>query len=132
MTNREDFPATLALAGLAARTGAAHFESGYLDDDPAAPRWWCSVTWKGRKLMVDEQPDPEAAADALAVKLLLSNMQCARCRKMVNPTPLSRPIRRRSCVWHRVGDTWCAGCDPEPAQNQPTDERPYNDMRPAK
>ena len=118
--------ATTALAGLAARMGATDFELGYLDDDKGieGARWWAHITYRGHRIIVEDQTHPDTAADALAVKLLGPGAFCMKCRKPINLAPESRPVRRRSCVFHRVGATWVSGCDPDPAHNQPRPVRP--------
>lgn len=61
--------ATLDLVG---RCGAAAFEIGYLHDDVPVEEagWYAHVQYQGARIIVEDQPSPEAAADALAARLL--------------------------------------------------------------
>lgn len=67
-----------ACADLVGRSGARGFEIGYLHDDmpPEQAGWYASASYRGTRLQVEDQPGPEQAAMALAVRILTG----ARCR----------------------------------------------------
>lgn len=75
--------AVIACANLVGRTGARHFEIGYLHDDVPVEQaaWWASAQFRGARIQVDGHIHPAAAATALAVKLL-TGAKC-RCGKLV-------------------------------------------------
>jgi len=98
----------IACADLVGRAGAREFEIGYLNDDPAAPGWWAQAVYKGAKIIRDGHGTPEAAALALATRLL-SGARC-RCTK---PVTLSDGVHG-ACRWQLVGKRWEPGCDAPP------------------
>ena len=102
----------IACADLAGRAGAREFEMGYLDDDPSAPGWWAQATYRGAKIIKDGHGTPEAAALALATRLL-SGATC-RCTK---PVTLADAVHG-ACRWQLVGKRWEPGCDAKPIRGE--------------
>jgi hypothetical protein len=74
----------IAAADLVGRTGAKHFEIGYLHDDvPAAEAaWFAHAQYRGGRIIAENHADPAEAAEALA-KRLLTGARCA-CGKLVS------------------------------------------------
>jgi hypothetical protein len=108
--------AMLASIELVQRSGATGFEVGYLDENPANPRWWAKAQYRGARLQVDEHRTPAAAVDALAARILEGGM-CATCR--LTGTTAAEIDRRAAaglapgrdmCLWARHGRHWVAGC----------------------
>lgn len=103
----EDFTsldAVVAAAALVGRAGGAQFEVGFAGDEngsSAKARWYAQAMFKGARLICDEQPSPEAAADGLAHRLL-RGAQCTGCAKAVGSG---------GCRWRRDGTEWVRGCD---------------------
>lgn len=100
----------IACADLVGRAGAVEFEMGYVNDDPANPGWWAQALYRGAKIIKDGHGTPEAAALALATRLL-SGATC-RCTK---PVTLSDDVRG-ACRWQLVGKRWEPGCDEKPVR----------------
>lgn len=105
MTPDFNEPAVTACADLTGRAGASMFEIGYLDDDPANPRWYASAFYRGMRIMVEDHRTPGEAATALAAKILTGGT--CRCRKRVTLTG------GEGCRWTLVGSKWQPGCDGE-------------------
>lgn len=105
--NVPDFadPAIAACADLTGRAGASTFQLGYLDDDPANPRWYASAHYRGMRIMVEEYRTAADAATALAAQIL--NGGTCRCRKPVTLTDGD------GCRWTLIGAKWMPGCDVE-------------------
>lgn len=99
----------VACVDLTARAGARDFEIGYLHDDvpPSEAGWWASAGYQGTKIMTEDHSSPEAAALALAQRLL-SGATC-RCGKAVHITDA-----RSGCRWRLVANRWEPGCDEPP------------------
>lgn len=95
----------VAVADLCARSGATSFELGYLDDNPARPRWYATAFFRGARLIADEKASPDEAADGLA-RRLLSGGQCTGCQRVVTLSD-----KGGGCRWHRDGPSWVRGCD---------------------
>lgn len=99
-----DLPALQAVVYLGERSGARGFEIGF-DDDQDPVTWWASVTYRGAKLAVDSYPHPEAAADALALRILTGG-QCTYCGRPIAVVEIADD----RCRWGRNGDRWVKGC----------------------
>jgi hypothetical protein len=101
----------MAALDLADRCGATDVDLGFLHDDKPAhlAGWWASVSFRGAKVMVENQAGPAEAAAALA-RRLLDGAQC-RCGKAVC---LSGDHDDLCCRWRRVGPKWEPGCDAPP------------------
>lgn len=90
-----------------ARAGANDFEIGFLDPDVPMEdaHWWAKAQWKGTRVQVDDRPGPDAAADALAKKVLVGG-QCIRCGRIITLNTFGL-----GCFWRREGAHWLRGCD---------------------
>lgn len=99
----------VACADLVGRAGARDFEIGYLHDDVPLEEagWYATAGYKGARIMTDEHRSPDAAALALATRLL-SGATC-RCLKTVT---LSDGVD--GCRWQLSGQRWEPGCDAAP------------------
>jgi len=125
----EQQAAVLAVADLAHRAGATGFRIGYNPDD--TPTTWFAAAEYGpnTEITVDGFDDPEAAANALAARILTGG-KC-RCGKLValsidgayapgdDCTMLDgsdpRVLRTAGqCLWMLEGDQWTSGCDAPP------------------
>lgn len=118
--------AVIAVAGLCQRSGTTTFEIGHVADDDdmtdiTEMGWWCTATFRGAKLTVEDQPTPQHAADGLAHKILDGGW-CVHCEKVTTTAqtehgtyvPCKRVRRLKSkqlCRWRRVGNTWTRGCE---------------------
>ena len=116
MTGPGDDFEMLAAVELVQRSGATEFEVGYLDENPANPRWWAKAQYRGARLQVDEHRTPSAAADALAARILEGGT-CTTCQLTVTtPAEIERKAAaglapgREMCQWARFGRHWIAGC----------------------
>lgn len=105
MTPNFTDPAIAACADLTGRAGASKFELGFLDDDPANPRWYASAFYRGMRIMVEDHRTAPGAATALAAQIL--NGGTCRCRR---PVTLSDGD---GCRWRLVDARWEPGCDVE-------------------
>ena len=103
--------ACVAVADLVARTGGKQLEIGYQDQTVSSKdaRWYASAYFKGMRLFCDEQESPQAAADGLALKLLIGG-KCTACHRTVRVAGTNYPPRRYDCAWFRAGDAWVQGC----------------------
>jgi hypothetical protein len=119
----------LACAHLVGRAGARSFEIGYLDDDPTNPRWWATAQYQGTRLTADDHTTPEAAADALA-RRILDGAKC-RCGRLVATSPFGARAypstlitgerwtpdmaqKAGQCLWRRNGPRWEPACNAPP------------------
>ncbi|WP_018502917.1 hypothetical protein [Parafrankia discariae] len=117
----------LATANLVGRTGARGFEVGHLDDDPTNPRWWASAEYKSARIIADDHPTPEAAAEGLA-RRLLTGARC-RCGRLTALSPdgavavdatmadgtrwtVEQARQAGQCLWVRDGPQWNPSCPP--------------------
>lgn len=124
-----DDDALTAAVDLVGRTGAESFELGYLHDDVPVPQaaWWANAQLRGTRIMVEDQPGPVEAAEALARRILVGG-QCQHCGGLVAlsdgaavayPGPMTdgttwteEAIRAAGqCRWRRVGPRWVRGCE---------------------
>lgn len=110
--------AIVAATDLALRCGSSSFEIGYLNEDPADPKWWVKVHWKtDRKIggkvrvpaattiIVENCASPDEAADAMARRLLSGGAECTYCHLTVTMND-----REPGCRWSRTGAKWERGC----------------------
>lgn len=104
----EDTERLDAAINLIGRTGAADLEIGYLDDDVpvSQARWWAKARYGGEIVTAEDQPSPDAAAEALA-KRLLTGGKCVHCMRTVSVE------EGDGCVWRREGSRWLRGCEEE-------------------
>lgn len=106
-----DMPELEACLDLAGRCGAKAFEIGYLHDDVPVEEagWWASLQYLGARIMVDEQPSPEAAAKELAARILRG----ATCRCGHPAVVAGQRVKpgRRVCLWTLVVRRWEPSCD---------------------
>lgn len=102
----------VAAVDLAGRAGARGIEFGYLHDDVPVSEagWWAQAMWQGARLIVDDQPSPADAAEALAIRIL-AGARCAHCRR---PVALGDTVALSYCQWVRDGRRWVRGCEGEP------------------
>lgn len=126
--NPFDVDAVVACANLAERAGASSFECGYDPDRDADSRWYATAEYSrgGHQLAVDGHPSPEAAAMALAGRIL-TGAKC-RCGGLVALSvdgawapPDSATMYDGSdprvlrdapqCLWILDGQRWEPGCD---------------------
>lgn len=122
--NSLDGDKVLAAADLCARTGAKTFEIGHAGDDETD--WWCSVRFRGARIIVEHYARPDLAAEALAVRVL-TGARC-RCGKLVKlgeimalaftnpvmadgkPFPIEQARKAGVCRWTRKGPRWTSEC----------------------
>nr|MDT0660821.1 hypothetical protein [Micromonospora sp. DSM 115978] len=103
--------AVIAAADLVGRAGATQFEIGWTRDDVPVELagWYCSAYYRGARLIVDEHRSPDAAAIALAERILTGGM--CRCRHRV-----ALSDQADGCRWRLVGQRWEPGCDVAPIE----------------
>ena len=129
--------AVAAAAGAVRRAGATEFEVGYLDDDVLVEeaRWWASTRVRGRRFMVDDQPGPAEAAEALARKVLRgAKCRCGRLvaldgdpgglggdKVLADGTAWTHAAQEAAgtCLWRRHGDTWHRQCESRATRRAP-------------
>lgn len=135
LVDNERLTAAIELIG---RCAANALELGWTDDTGPRPgEWFASARYRGARVTVEDQEGPEAAAEALALKLVAGG-RCVMCGRTttassIDPddgTPLVmfvgghpeldeevieyRPIdelRRTLCITYRDGSHWLRGCD---------------------
>jgi hypothetical protein len=129
-----DRDALLAAVDLVGRTGARDFEIGYLNDadEPAfaahGPQWWAKAQYRGERIFVEDHTRPDAAAEALAVRLL-TGAKCKHCGGLValaddgalafaeahlvdgTSWTSEEAAAAGQCRWRRVGTRWERGCE---------------------
>lgn len=119
----------LACVDLVGRSGARNFEIGYTGDD-ARPRWYAHAQYRGTRLVSENHPTPEAAADGL-VRRLLGGAKC-RCGRLVATSAYGavayegstlltgdrwtsdQARRAGQCLWRRTGPRWEPSCTAPP------------------
>lgn len=127
-----DEDAVIACADLVGRAGATGFEIGYLHEGVPIEEagWYAHAQYRGARITAEDHPSPEAAAEALAWRLL-TGAKC-RCGKLValsdagaiaydnahlidgsTWTP-EQAAEAGQCRWTRNGRTWTPGCDAPP------------------
>lgn len=105
-----DEDALVAAVDLVGRSGATEFQIGYLHDGvPVAEAgWWAHARYRGARIVVEDFPDPVAAAEALA-RQLLTGAYCTHCGgETVLSGDGTSPIQ---CRYRRVGKRWVRGCE---------------------
>ncbi|MBL7494456.1 hypothetical protein I6A60_01845 [Frankia sp. AgB1.9] len=124
-----DHEDVLACADLCGRAGARSFTMGYLRDDPADPGWWAHAQYRGARISVEGHATAEAAALALATRVL-TGAKC-RCGRLVALAPDGAHVFESTlvtgerwgpkqakkvgqCLWRRAGARWEPGCDAPP------------------
>ena len=97
----------IACADLVKRTGAEHFQIGYLHDDvPVAEAgWYAEARYRGGRIIAQDHAGPSEAADALARRILIGGT-CQGCHRVI--TLIS--AKRGQCRWRRMADRWVNGC----------------------
>lgn len=116
--------ASAAAIELVGRTGATGLEVGWLDNNPAA-RFYAHAQYRGARITADNHPTPEAALEALTIRLLHGG-RCTSCHKIIAmsdaPVPLPQVMldgdvvdedterARGLCRWNREGPHWIPGC----------------------
>jgi len=115
MTADTEIDTIIAGVDLAGRAGATNIEFGYLDDTKRSQdaRWWAKATFQGAVLMVEDQPSPDTAVEALAVRIC-SGAVCTHCgcEVSIDGFPFSDD---GFCRWRRVGRQWIRGCESKEA-----------------
>lgn len=101
-----DEDAMTAAADLIGRTGAKNMELGFVHEDVPVEEagWYCTVTYRGAKIIEEDHKGPQQAMEAMAMRLF-QGAKCAHCRK---------PIRldgKPGCRWWREGPKWIRGCE---------------------
>lgn len=129
MTDLTD--AAMAAIELIGRTGAHNLEIGYLHDDVPVhlAGWYAHAQYRGARITIEDQPSPDQALEALAIRLL-TGAKCNGCGKLValsrqgaafyrqanlvDGTPWNETDARAAgqCLWRRVGQRWEMGCRP--------------------
>lgn len=113
----------VAIADLCSRTGARNFVIGYLrdPDEPEfaskGPGWYCQVTIRASRIICDEMPMPEHAADGLAHRIL-DGGTCTHCGETTTSADTPTGVylrwgasRKARCKWWRDGPVWRRGCE---------------------
>lgn len=127
---RMDEDALVASVDVIGRTGARDLEFGHTGDDHSAladVTWWAVCSYQGTRLMVEDHPNPVAALEALATRVLTGGM-CTHCRGLIalsddgaiafdghlldgSPMTRERAEAMPQCRWHREGKRWVRGCE---------------------
>jgi hypothetical protein len=128
--------AVIAAADLVGRSGGRELEIGYLHDDVpiAEAGWYAKVTYRGDRIIVEDQPSPAAAAEALAQRIL-TGARCTHCHSLValsdrgavayvSDVPgaggrfvdgttwtAAQAHAAGQCQWRRIGRRWARGCE---------------------
>ncbi len=98
--------ALLAGVDVIGRSGAKDFEFGFLDDNPANPRWWAKAQYGGARLGVEGYRSPTAAIESLVRRVLTGGL-CTHCGRYVKVGGAGG----KACRWYRDGRTWRRGCE---------------------
>lgn len=118
----------LAAVELVGRAAANELEIGWTDD--AGPRpgdWYATASYRGTRVIVEEQEGPDDAVEALAFRLVVGG-QCVHCGRTVTVqrddglvcTIAGHAVLDEDaimeeadavCVSHRAGRHWLRGCD---------------------
>jgi hypothetical protein len=99
----------IACTDLARRSGAKEFQLGFVHDDVPVEEagWYAQVCFQGGRIIAQDHRSPEAAALALATRLLTDAM--CRCGR-----PVSLSDGAPGCRWMLVGQRWKPSCDVPP------------------
>lgn len=101
-----DQDAAVAATDLIARTGATETQFGYLHEGVPFEKagWYAYAQYKGTRVIVEDQPGPIEAIEALARKLLQGGL-CTHCSQII--TLADGP----GCRYRRMGNRWVRGCE---------------------
>lgn len=124
-----DDDATVAAADLVGRTGATHFQVGYLHDDvpPEEAGWYAHAQYRGARIIAQDHKHPAEAAEALA-RRLLNGAKCMHCGGLVSLSDagamayntrlvdgtawtIEQAAAAGLCQWRRIGKRWERGCE---------------------
>ncbi len=119
----------LAAVEVIGRGAANSLELGWTHDDGPRPgEWYASASYKGARVIVENEHGPEDAAENLALRLIVGG-QCVHCgltvtvrneaglvmtvagHPVLDEDALEETYPDRVCVWHRDGPHWLRGCD---------------------
>jgi hypothetical protein len=124
-----DEDAVIAGADLVGRTGATHFQVGYLNDEPPH-NWYAQARYKGARISEDNHRGPVEAVEALA-RRLLTGAKCINCGKLITlsgsgafayESPVmadgsswtaEEAAAAGQCRWTRMGKRWESACKQE-------------------
>lgn len=101
---------------LVGRTGGTGFVVGHHHGHRqglVASRWHATAHYRGRRVMVQHQPTPAVAAEALVGKVLAESAcdQCGGAATLnAQPSWPTNPSAGRWCRWRRYGPRWVGGC----------------------
>jgi hypothetical protein len=127
-----DEDAVVAGADLVGRTGATHFEVGYLHDDVLAEKaaWYAHARYKGARIVEENHRGPVEAVEALA-RRLLTGAKCISCGKLIalsgsgafayespvmtdgSTWTAQEAAAAGQCRWTRMGRRWESACKRE-------------------
>jgi len=101
-----DQDALTAALDLVGRSGASSIEVGYLHDDVPVEQagWYCQCTYRGARLIAENQRGPVEATEALA-RRVLDGATCRRCGEIIRLSD-----GPKGCRWTRKGEKWEPGC----------------------
>jgi hypothetical protein len=128
-----DDDALIASVDLVGRTGARDLEIGHNGDGEDGEAWndvrWHAVCgYAGTRIIEDGHPNPVAAVEALARRLLTGGT-CIHCRGLIalsdhgavvhpgavmadgSTMTVERARSLPQCRWHRQGARWVRGCE---------------------
>lgn len=124
-----DDDALTACADLVGRTGAQHFQIGYLHDDVPADQagWYAYAQYRGARVTSSDHPGPVEAANGLA-RRLLNGAKCTGCDRLVALSDfgamaynahladgsfwtMQQAAAAGQCRWRRIGPRWTRGCE---------------------
>lgn len=110
-----DDATVLACVDLVDRAGAKSLEIGFVRDNVPVhlAGWYAQAVYRGLRVMVQEQPSPQAAARAMA-RRMLRGATC-RCGRKVTLHP-----RAGACLWRLEDARWEPGCDAPPLKLPPS------------
>jgi hypothetical protein len=124
-----DEDAVVAGADLVGRTGATHFQVGYVNDDPPH-LWYAQAQYRGARITEENHPGPVEAVEALARRLLTGG-KCVNCGKLIalsgsGAFAYTSPVMADGstwtaeeaaaagqCRWTRMGRRWGSACKRE-------------------
>ena len=101
----------LAAVEMVQRAAARSIELGWTDDaGPKPGDWYAMAVYKGARVIVEKQEGPEAAAEALAFKLMEGG-ECVHCGRLITIPGVKLRGGAPSCEYRREGAHWLRGCD---------------------
>lgn len=110
------------------RAAANALELGWTHDDGPRPgEWYASASYKGARVIVEDQHGPDAAAENLFLRVACGG-QCVHCGATITArsngltlTISGHPVLDEDaleengtaglCIWERNGAHWLRGCD---------------------